>query len=177
MVNRTKEEMFEAIREWEMEAGESFTDYFESNVNEANFVFWCVGKGYMTVTQMKIWEKQQRSASFSDIVCGSEEYSVVYTTEHNQKDYDRAYDILAQFLCSSNTYQQRVDEFLQNIQPIKKLEDVYKYIYMRNTKVFLKYKDAAGEWQRYYVTDTHMSVVLPIKDILTGQWYIDNNED
>ena len=39
----SKEDMFKLIRCWECDAGEGFTDYFESDVNVVNLMFWSLG--------------------------------------------------------------------------------------------------------------------------------------
>jgi hypothetical protein len=151
----TKEEMFEAINNWVEEAGEDFLDYFESNMNEFNFMFWCLGKGYIDEEQLQAFEKDPHQL---DYLMGDEEYSVV-----THEEYERGYMILAEFLCSTVTYQKRVKEFLDRITRIK-FEDVLKRQYHRNIKIFYVIND--GE-RVYLDKDTPLTLEIISKAI----WY------
>ena len=118
---RTKEEIFEAVRNWEMDAGESFLDYFDGSINLTNFVSWSLGKGYMTEEKFHAWEAEEYNfISGDEILFSEEEFSIVREPEftfndrdNHDKEYDKAQMILAEFLSSSKTYQKRVDEFLK----------------------------------------------------------------
>jgi hypothetical protein len=119
MEMKTKEEIFESIRNWEIDAGESFVDYFDGRLNEVNYLFWCLGKGCITSEQFQSWEEEDIAFS-NDIVFGTENYSVVQEPDFdfsNREVYDEAYDkammILAEFLSSTQTYQRRVEEFFK----------------------------------------------------------------
>lgn len=166
---RTKEQMFEDIRNWEMDAGEDFCDYFGSYVNEFNLLFWAWGKGYITEEQLQAYEKN-RHASLSDIVYGDETYSIVKESEYAEYDegYEKAYKILAEFLTSTNTYQERVEEFISRIDKIK-LEDVLREL-IRRERIFIKYQG-----KDIYVNPDEI-LQVPVGKILSTQWYRNNNE-
>lgn len=110
---RTKEQMYNDIRAWEMDAGEDFLDYFDGSLNEWNLMFWALGKGYITEEQIQSYEKETiPSTSF---LLGDEDYSIVNEGQYNDFDdaLEEAYMILADFLTSTDTYQKRVDNFLK----------------------------------------------------------------
>ena len=111
---RTQNEIYEAIISWEIEAGESFVDYFDSSLKEGSYLFWCLGKGYITPEQFRAWEEEEMAFN-TDIVFGQEKYSVVQEPEFNYQDeaYEKAMYILAEFLSLTHTYQKRVDNFLK----------------------------------------------------------------
>lgn len=163
---RTKEEMYNDIREWEMEAGEDFLDYFGASMNEYNFMFWCLGKGYITEYQLQAFEAEKHTGT--EYLIGTEIYSVV--NEEENKDWDsacaKAYRILADFFTATMTYQKRVDRFLNNVRPVK-AEDLLREMYRHNIKIF--YED--GE-QRVYITK---ETSLPLQLLTQKQFFIDNN--
>lgn len=130
---RTKDQMYDDIRNWEMEAGEDFLDYFGSSLNGFNFLFWCLGKGYITESQLHYYEKNNDFDS--EFLYGTEKYSIIKETEEYDEGLKKAYRILAEFFSSSVTYQRRVDLFLKDISAIK-FEDALKY-YKRD-KVFFE---------------------------------------
>lgn len=110
---RTVDEMYNDICNWEMEAGEDFLDYFDSSFNEINFMFWALGKGYMSEDKFHAWEaeKNKNFISNAEILIGDEKYSIVEETENWKEDVRKGYRILAEFLASTTTYQRRVKEF------------------------------------------------------------------
>jgi hypothetical protein len=160
--------MFDDIRNWEIEAGEDFCDYFESNINEVNFIFWCLGKGYLTEEQVNIWNRRKLSTSFTEILCSEEEFSVIQ--EDGDEEYDKAYRILAEFLSSTDEYQKRVDEFLSGVEQIK-MDKALASILRGNEKIILKADGREFKIQKDTVID------IPIVRIISGKWYRDNNED
>lgn len=160
---RTKEQMYTDIRDWEMDAGEDFLDYFGANMNEFNFMFWCLGKGYINEEQLQTYELKKYTGT--EYLLGDETYSVVRDDEGDYDDcLEKAYKILADFLTSTTTYQIRVDEFLRDVTRLS-FEDALKYRFrdvifyeLNGEKVYLK-------------TDTPLTV-----DIITkAKWYSDNN--
>ena len=54
---KTKEFIYGQIINWEMEAGESFLDRFDSYMNAYNIMFWIRGKGYITEENFHKWEE------------------------------------------------------------------------------------------------------------------------
>ena len=116
---KTKEEIYDAIISWEHDAGESFVDYFDGSLREGSYLFWCLGKGYITPEQFHAWEEDDMAFN-NDIVFGQEKYSVVQEPEfvfNAREEFDQAYEkamrILAEFLSLTNTYQYRVKKFFE----------------------------------------------------------------
>lgn len=162
---RTKEQMYKDIRNWEMDAGEDFLDYFDGSMNPFNFMFWCLGKGYITEEQLQSFEKVINSHG-TEYLFGDEDYSVV-NEEQYEDDYDagleKAYRILADFLTTTATYQKRVDNFLNDITPIK-FEDALKNF--RRYKVFF----IVDGVKTYMDENTELSAKL----ISKAKWYYEN---
>lgn len=135
---RTKEEIYNAIVEWEMDAGEDFVDYFSGNMNEFNFMFWALGKGYITAEQLQAYEKDSFASGGTSFVLGDEEYSVV-VEDHDNPDWETAYnksrEILAEFLYSTITYQTRLDDFLANVTRME-FDDALKGHRFKRWKIF-----------------------------------------
>lgn len=170
-MKRTAEQMYEYIRKWEMDAGESFLDYFDGSLNEANLLFWAMGKGYITEEGFKAWENEGSSVSGDDIVYGEEPYSIVKwdNGEWVEEDYEKAMKILAEFLASTDTYQERVDQFLTRIYKIK-LEDVARELYRRE-KVFVNTKE-----KRIYASLDEV-MPIPLGKLLSMQWFRDDSRE
>lgn len=110
---RTKEQMYNDVRAWEMDAGEDFLDYFDSSINVWNFMFWALGKGYITEEQIQLFEDE--TCPSTSYLLGDEDYSVVKEDEYDEFEdaVEEAYMILADFLTATNTYQMRVHDFLK----------------------------------------------------------------
>lgn len=164
---RTVEEMYEAVRGWELDAGEDFLDYFSGKFNAPNFMFWALGKGYISNVQLQAWEAEAMSYSDSEILFGDEEYSVVRDDGDNDTYSEllkKAYTILAEFLASSATYQKRVEEFLSECRQVK-FEDALKSFRHSNDRVFFVFEDDRFDLKR----DTSLSVEI----IANSKWYID----
>lgn len=168
---RTKEEIFDAILEWEQEAGEDFVDYFNSYINEFNFMFWALGKGYITAEQFRAYENDSFASGGTSFVLGDEEYSVVFE-DHDSDDWETPYrksrEILADFFSASDTYQFRLDNFFNRIHPMK-FEDALKEFRYKRERIFYV---VDGESERVYLTnETELSVDLLNK----VRWYRDDN--
>lgn len=118
-----KEEIFKAINEWQMDAGEDFLDYFDGSFNAVSFMFWARGKGYISTAQLNLWEEEKEKplndADTMKVIydCDVEEgdfsYSVVSSEDWIQEYQDTAYGIFAEFVSESITYQKRLKEFLE----------------------------------------------------------------
>lgn len=167
------EQMYKDIRNWEYEAGESFGDYFEGSINEFNLLFWATGKGYITPEQLQKYENKKEHTSLDDIIYGEEEYSIVKADEEKSFDeqYEEAMKIFAEFLASTKTYQNRVDNFLNDIHLIK-LTDVTREILREDGKVFIKH-----DGERIYINSLEDIVEVPLGKLLNTQWYLDNKND
>jgi len=166
---RTKEEICEAIIDWEQDAGEDFVDYFNSYINEYNFMFWALGKGYITAEQFRAYENDDiPSTSF---VLGDEEYSVVYDASEGddwETPYRKSREILADFFSASTTYQTRLDNFFNNIHPMK-FDDAIKAFRFKRERIFY-----VLDGERTYLTnETELTVDL----INQVRWYRDDNEE
>lgn len=161
---RTAQEMYDAIRDWEMEAGEDFVDYFDSSLNEANLLFWAMGSGRITPAQFQAWEANRSYASNSEIVYGDAEWSIV-KFEEGFNDRKESYRILSEFLASSSTYQKRVEEFLTNIEQVtfEKALEAYRH----KKKVLFEFK---GE-RIHLGHDTPLTAQV----IATSKWFIDES--
>ncbi|AKQ08461.1 hypothetical protein PQE66_gp146 [Bacillus phage PBC2] len=165
---RTKEEIYDAIVEWEQEAGEDFVDYFSGDMNEFNFMFWALGKKYINVEQLQAFE--QETCPSTSFLLGDEKYSVVYD-DGEDEDWEETYKasrrILADFLSSTITYQARLENFFKNIYPMK-FEDALKEFRFKREKVFYVLDDE----ERVYLTNETM---LTADIIYQARWYRDDN--
>lgn len=169
---RTKEQMYKDIRNWEMDAGESFLDYFGSNLNESNLLFWAMGRGYIDEEGFKAWEKDKYSSGDS-IIYGEEPYSIVKESDEDKDEdgYEKAMKILAEFLASSDTYQKRVGHFLSDIHPIK-LEDAIRY-YWQNERILMEVDGNTLIIDRK-LGDTHF---VDFSLLGKAKWYRDDRDD
>lgn len=105
----TKEEIFEKILEWEGEVEESFVDYFDSYMYAVSFMFWCRGKGYVTVESFNEWEEKFKNNDiFAD---DANDYVFNYGLPEHE-NWQESYKILAEFISESAIYTQRLKEFL-----------------------------------------------------------------
>lgn len=164
---KTKEEIYNEIVEWEQEAGEDFVDYFDGHINEFNFMFWALGKGYITAEQFQAYEEERIPST--SYVLGDEEYSVVYE-DHDNPDWETPYrksrEILADFFSSSATYQERLHNFFNRIHPMK-FDDAINAFRFKREKIFY-----VLDGERTYLTnETELSVDL----INKVRWYRDDN--
>jgi hypothetical protein len=106
-----KEDIFFHINEWERNNGESFLDYFDSDMNAYNIMFWIKGKGYITQENFEKWEREQ-----SDIlILGVQDY--LYDVEDSygiiKEHYLEGLKIIAEFISESSVYQERFKLFLE----------------------------------------------------------------
>lgn len=123
---RTAEEMMHDIRIWEVEAGEGFLDSFDGSFNEANFMFWCLGKGYTNTEKFNLWQESYENNNHYGgefLFDEEEEFALIKEPVYSDGDekwedaYNKAIYMLAEFLTSNNTYQRRADEFfIENSQ-------------------------------------------------------------
>jgi hypothetical protein len=164
---RTKEQMYNDIKKWEENAGEDFLDYFSSDMNEFNFMFWAWGKGYITEEQLRSFEKE--TCPGTQYLFGDEDYSVV-NDEYNERDnfdkaLEKAYRILADFLSATNTYQTRVDYFLKNIVQLTFEEALRDF--RRREKIFFELNGERTNLQ----SDTRLTADI----ISQAKWFRDDN--
>lgn len=110
----SKEYYYGKIIDWEMEAGESFLDYFDSDMNAFNIMFWIRGKGYITQENFNKWEEDMMHRSFTlgvqDYLSNPEDsYGII-------KEWEAGIMIIAELISESTTYQKRLEKFLEDNQ-------------------------------------------------------------
>jgi hypothetical protein len=115
---KTVEEMYEATRGYEIRHGESFLDHFDSDFSQPSFMFWALGKGYLTTEKFDAWHDEYMKPYYCDcgdrLIYGDEEWSIVSDEDVEwEVPYKKAFMILAEFLASTTEYQNRVEEFLK----------------------------------------------------------------
>ncbi|AHN66505.1 hypothetical protein Bcp1_028 [Bacillus phage Bcp1] len=117
-----KQEIYDKIVAWQMEAGEDFLDYFDTYLKPGSFMMWCRGKGYITIEQMNLWEDCEDTDSMyaTNYVhdCGNYgepvPYAVVSEEDWTEAGQYKAYMILAEFISESSTYRRQFKKFLEN---------------------------------------------------------------
>ncbi|MEK5036211.1 hypothetical protein MKY96_32700 [Paenibacillus sp. FSL R7-0302] len=115
----TKKEIYETIVDWQMNAGEDFIDYWGSNITIPSFMFWCLGRGYLTKEQLNAWEAdylskdlfQQLYASEPNYFIGGSGDSIYALCDHDT--WEDGVEILSEFISESTTYQNRLKVFLR----------------------------------------------------------------
>jgi hypothetical protein len=116
-------EIFSKIRAWELRAGESFVDYWGSNLNTPNFMFWCVGKGILTQAQFNVWERDYTSEGiYAGLTANDPNYFIDGDTTEGlpyaigDMDNEQFYGliVLSQFIADSMIYQKRLIDFLND---------------------------------------------------------------
>lgn len=118
-------EIFDLIREWEYDAGESFVDYWGSNLNVPNFMFWCVGKGVLTQAQFNMWEKDYisndmyvslQSSDPNYFIDGDMTEGLAYAIGDMDSEQFYGLIVLSQFIADSMIYQKRLMDFLNDVE-------------------------------------------------------------
>jgi hypothetical protein len=117
-----KQEIYESVMEWQMEAGESFTDYFNSDIHPLTYMSWCLGRGYLSPEKYNMWAKAYRKNEleatdpnyFVYNEYGDEDamFAVVVSEDFNEEDFEKAFRILAEFISEIDIYQDRLKRFL-----------------------------------------------------------------
>jgi hypothetical protein len=116
----SREEICQAMIDWQIVAGEDFLDYFDGDVNISNLMCWARGKGYLTIEQFNQWEQDDSFESLwlTCVVhdCGGYDkpYSFVREEEWTEEGQEKAYTLLAEFISESITYQERFQRFLRD---------------------------------------------------------------
>lgn len=118
-----KQEIYEAMVNWQMDAGEDFLDYFDGDMNAISFMCWARGKGYISIEQFNMWEEAY-NGDFSEAGwatryvhnCHGEEpgYAVVNEEDWTEEGQEKAYGILAEFISESKSYQLKFNNFLKD---------------------------------------------------------------
>lgn len=114
MIERNVDAMVEAIRGWEMDAGEGFTDYFLDNWAFGSWAYWLLGKGH-TEWANNLINKNERGESVDQ---GEKfEFFDPYLDDENgvkwcEETYLKNVRVWAEFLTESDQYYRRVNEFI-----------------------------------------------------------------
>lgn len=115
----TKKEVYDKILAWQKRAGEDFIDYWGSNITVPSFMFWCLGRGHLSMEQFNAWENDYMAKDFmvfhyadepNYFIGGSMDlpYSLC---DHDS--WEKGIEILAEFISKSITYQNRLEGFLK----------------------------------------------------------------
>jgi hypothetical protein len=116
-------ELAQRMIDWQMENGESFTDYF-TNVYAPSFMYWCMAKGYLTKEKFNMWEeafmnkKHSEADSFNDFLYNQfndedAQFAVVISEDYNEEDEMKAFRIFAEFCLDSSIYMKRLEDFFK----------------------------------------------------------------
>lgn len=107
-MERTAEALAVKIREWEMNAGESFTDYYmHDRVKNVSWAFWLLGKGF-----------SQRANFLIDMITASQylEQEILYDLhgdleEWSEETHQQNILLWAEFLVASDRYWKDISEW------------------------------------------------------------------
>lgn len=118
----TKEFVHQKIREYEIEAGESFFDG-AFTVHPLTFMSWCLGRGHITPSQYDDWTDAYRSNELEGIdenyfIYNSQgkygaSFAPVVVDDWSEESQEKADLILGEFISESRVYRYRFIEFLK----------------------------------------------------------------
>lgn len=142
MINRNVEDMMTAIRYFELEHGEGFTDYFLDNYALGSWAYWLIGTGryaewgnhLINTKNQREKEKAQglRTLAYLD-QCEKFEWFDPYSesTEHKCEWSDEIYHknvrAWAEFIVSADEYYERACEFFAENDIYQKTIEGYEY--------------------------------------------------
>jgi hypothetical protein len=117
------DELANRIRNWEIDIGESFCDYF-TNINAPSFMFWCLGRGYLTKEKFNMWEESfstNKHGKADDFNCflynehndPDAQFAVVISEDWNEHSSFVAFRIFAEFCLGSTIYMKRLEDFFK----------------------------------------------------------------
>jgi hypothetical protein len=109
MVERNVDAMVEAIRNWELKAGEGFTDYFLDNWPVGSWAYWLLGKGH-TEWANNIINANEKDR-YVDQELKFEFYDDYASGDWSEEDYRKNVRVWAEFLVESDQYFRRVNKF------------------------------------------------------------------
>jgi len=118
----TPQELVEKIRQWEVDAGESFNDYFaHDNISNISWAFWLIGKGFKEHGNAILAEHSKPGNDLHYV--GQEELYDIYPTYVGQNEYgdpkwiEENYEknvlIMAEFLLDTPIYTKRVLDWFE----------------------------------------------------------------
>lgn len=118
----TKELVHEKIREYELEAGESFFDG-AFTVHPLTFMSWCLGRKHITPEQYDDWTKAYIANDLEGIdenyfIYNSQgkygaSFAPVVVDDWTEESQEKADLILGEFICESKTYRNRFRKFME----------------------------------------------------------------
>jgi hypothetical protein len=116
MIERNVESMIKAIRDWELEAGESFTDYFLDNYALGSWAYFLIGTGeYADWGNTIIKVKNETVGGYVDQDVKFEWFDP-YCNEGLpgwcEETYLKNVKVWAMFLIASDEYYERVNNFI-----------------------------------------------------------------
>ncbi len=110
----TTQELVDKIREWEVDAGESFNDYFtHDNVYNISWAFWLIGKGFVEHGNA-IVEEHNKEGNTTHYVGQEELYEVHPEHEDenwSEENYLKNVALVAEFLLATSIYRKRLKEW------------------------------------------------------------------
>jgi hypothetical protein len=115
----TKKKLIKSIRDWEVDAGESFKDYFlHDNVKALSWSFWLLGKGF-TEHALQLINKIDEGKTYFDQeelfdIYPEYTYDEVGNETWSDENYDKNVEIWAEFLIATKSYQKRVISFFKD---------------------------------------------------------------
>ena len=116
MIERNVDAMVAAIRNFELEAGEGFTDYFLDNYPLGSWAYWLLGKGHtewanniINKNEAKGYVGQEEKFEFFNCYPDATETSDGPWCEET---YLKNVRVWAEFLVESDQYYRRVNEFI-----------------------------------------------------------------
>lgn len=109
-------ELVEKIRDWEMDAGEGFYDYFaHDRVSNVSWAFWLIGKGF-NEHGIAILEEHNKEGNTTNYV-GQEELYEIYPTYNGEKwseeNHEKNLLLMAEFLLATPIYTKRLTDWFE----------------------------------------------------------------
>jgi len=116
MIERNVDAMVEAIRKWELDAGEGFDDYFMASWPSGSWFYFLLGKGHTEWANKLINDYESKG-----YVCQEEQFTgfncypeATSTSDGpwSEEQYLKNVRVWAEFLTESDQYYRRVNEFI-----------------------------------------------------------------
>ena len=108
-------ELFDKIKDWESEAGESFIDYFaHDNIKESSYAFWLLGKGHNSFANYiitSIINDQHYFLSQAEIFEVFPQYDE--RGNFNNDNYNKNLMLVAEFLVSTPYYLNLIEDWFK----------------------------------------------------------------
>lgn len=106
----TTQQLTETIKDWELDFGESFPDYFmHDNVNDQSWAFFLLGKGYVERANQIIDEILKGNKCIDQELL----YEVYPMDNWTEEQHSKNVSLWAEFLVSVPYYMEKVTKFLE----------------------------------------------------------------